>query len=227
MKNADGNKCMCAGKEDGEINFVYLKADRHVEITNPAVYVRDVAKVYCSNACVTDKIKELPLFHFNIEENGHKKTASILAVIAKITEQLEDEHVCIQNIGADDFAMSLRYGNKTQVKAPFYKVFPVVIITFFGSIFAIMTYNEDVDTMGVFQKVSGIMGAGDLGMKIMVIAYALGIAVGIIVFFNHFGKKKMTADPTPMEVEMEKYETDVEDTWIKESARKGHAIDVP
>lgn len=209
------------------MKIIYLKADRHVEITSPKVCVEDIAKVYCSLPQLTAKVKQIQLFHFGLWESGQKKTASILAVIARITESLELEDVCIQNIGAQEFAMSLRYGQKPQEKAPFYKVLPVVLITFFGSAFAIMTYNEDVDTMGVLEKINDIAGGGNLGLQMMIIAYAIGIAAGIIVFFNHFGRKKITADPTPMEVEMEKYETDVEDTWIKESSRKGKSIDVP
>lgn len=206
---------------------VYIKADRHVEIKNPKVCVGDVSKIYCSNHLMTETVKAVEIFHFNIEENGQKKTASIMAVIAAIDEQLNNEEICMMNIGENDFAMSLNFSDRQSSKAPWYKVLPVVLITFFGSIFSIMTYNEDVDTMGVFEKIAGIAGTGNTGVKLMAVSYAAGIAAGLIIFFNHFGRKKITDDPTPMEVEMEKYETDVEDTWIKESSRKGKSIDVP
>ena len=48
----------------------------------------------------------------------------------------------------------------------------------------------------------------------------------IIIFFNHVGKKKITPDPTPMQVEMRKYETDIDTTFIENAERKGHSIDV-
>ena len=35
---------------------------------------------------------------------------------------------------------------------------------------------------------------------------ALGLAGGIIIFFNHIGKRRITHDPTPIEVSMRKYE---------------------
>lgn len=206
---------------------VYIKADRHVEIKSPKVCVGDVSKIYCSDHLMAEAVKAVEIFHFNIEENGQKKTASIMAVIAAINEQLNNEEICMMNIGENDFVMSLNFSDRQSSKAPWYKVLPVVLITFFGSIFSIMTYNEDVDTMGVFEKIAGIAGTGDTGVKLMAVSYAAGIAAGLIIFFNHFGRKKITDDPTPMEVEMEKYETDVEDTWIKESSRKGKSIDVP
>ena len=47
-----------------------------------------------------------------------------------------------------------------------------------------------------------------------------------MVFFNHFSKKKLTKDPTPMEVEMKKYNQDLILTKVAESDEKGHTIDV-
>ena len=38
--------------------------------------------------------------------------------------------------------------------------------------------------------------------------------LGIIVFYNHIGTKKLTEDPTPIQVEINEYETKVEDTII-------------
>jgi len=205
---------------------VYIKTDKHVEITSPGVCVGDVTKVFCSQKELEERIRALPLFQFEMADNGHKKTASVLTVIKAVTAQLDEEDVCVINTGAEDFAMSLNFAQKDKEKTPWQKIIPVMLVTFFGSGFAIMTYNEDVDTMGVFEKIAGITGADALGMKLMVIAYAAGIAIGIILFFNHFGRRKLTSDPTPMEVEMEKYESDVEDTWIKEASRKGKSIDI-
>ena len=56
--------------------------------------------------------------------------------------------------------------------------------------------------------------------------YAKAVVVGIIVFFNHFSRKKITRDPTPMEMEMKKYNQDLIMTKIADSDEKGHTIDV-
>ena len=40
------------------------------------------------------------------------------------------------------------------------------------------------------------------------------------------GSKKITPDPTPMQVEMRKYEKDIDTTFIENAERKGHSIDV-
>ena len=79
----------------------------------------------------------------------------------------------------------------------------------------------------VFQQVYELMtGQPSDGFTMLEITYSIGIAVGIIVFYNHFGGKKITKDPTPMEVEMRQYENDVNTTLIDGCNRKETSIDV-
>ena len=70
------------------------------------------------------------------------------------------------------------------------------------------------------------MGTSASGITELEICYSIGLAIGITVFFNHVGKKKITPDPTPMQVEMRKYEMDIDTAFIKNAERKGHSIDV-
>lgn len=44
--------------------------------------------------------------------------------------------------------------------------------------------------------------------------YSLGLTTGIIVFYNHFAGKKLSSSPTPLQVEINKYEEDVDDTIV-------------
>ena len=50
--------------------------------------------------------------------------------------------------------------------------------------------------------------------------------LGIIVFFNHFSKKKLTTDPTPIHVEMRNYEKQINEAIIQDASREGKTIDV-
>ena len=51
------------------------------------------------------------------------------------------------------------------------------------------------------------------------IGYSLGLGGGIILFYNHIGKRRITKDPTPIEVEMRLYEKDVNETIIDNATR--------
>ena len=70
------------------------------------------------------------------------------------------------------------------------------------------------------------MGKEADGFTILEVAYSLGLAVGIILFFNHVGGRRITKDPTPIEVEMRVYETDVNKALIETADREGKSIDV-
>lgn len=71
-----------------------------------------------------------------------------------------------------------------------------------------------------------VTGQESNGFTVMEIMYSVGIAVGIIVFYNHFGGKRITKDPTPIEVQMRLYEDDVNTTLVEGCNRKETSIDV-
>ena len=64
------------------------------------------------------------------------------------------------------------------------------------------------------------------GFSVLELTYCVGLIVGILAFFNHFGGKKFTVDPTPMEVEMRLYENDIQTTLIENYSRKEQEMDV-
>ena len=90
-----------------------------------------------------------------------------------------------------------------------------------------MTYNTDVGIEELFYNVYEIiMGQAPDGPNILHISYAAGLAIGIILFFDHAGKIKLNDDPTPFEVQMRLYERDVNDTLMINAGRKGEEADV-
>ena len=92
----------------------------------------------------------------------------------------------------------------------------VCIVTFFGAMFSIMTFQTDVDIPNLFQNVYfWLTGTESSGFTILEISYAIGIGAGAIFFFNHFGKWKFNQEPTPIEVEMADYEDQVQNATKK------------
>lgn len=100
------------------------------------------------------------------------------------------------------------------------------MIVFFGATFTIMTFNEDVSVGSVFNKVyEFIMGTSKQGGSILEVSYAIGLPLGILIFYNHFRRKKIKDDPTPIQVEMCTYEEQVNKAMIKTASREGQTID--
>ncbi len=101
------------------------------------------------------------------------------------------------------------------------KIIFVSLSTFFGAAFSIMTFNNDVDVGKLFNQIyTQVTGQSSNGFTILEIAYSVGLGIGVLFFFNHFGRMKITSDPTPMQVQMRNYENDVNTTIIEDINRK-------
>lgn len=201
---------------------VYIKAAGTTTVYDKNITIGDVLKVQCSNQAVLRMIKQMHFFRF---KNEHAVAFSILKVIERI--QQDYPNVQIENCGEEDFIVE--YTAQTPKSALWEKVKVVVIgiLVFFGSAFTIMAFHNDIDIEGVFaQLYSQIMGREKPMVSELEIAYSIGIGTGVVVFFNHFSKKKLSKDPTPIEVEMQKYNMDLTSAKIMEADGKGHKEDV-
>ena len=56
-------------------------------------------------------------------------------------------------------------------------------------------------------------------LPVIEITYSIGIGLGVLFFFNHFGHMKITDDPTPMQIQMRLYEENVNKTLIEDIDR--------
>ena len=207
---------------------LYLKIDRNSLVMQEKVLLSDVAKVECERQDVLRKVKNIVIYNFAAQKDGKRHTAiamSILKVIQLIHE------ICpgclIVNEGETDFV--IEYQEKQQKNSWLDKIKTVFlcIVIFFGSAFSVMAFNNDVSLVELFgQFYEQVMGRPQPGPGILEVGYSVGLAIGITVFFNHIGSKKITRDPTPLQVEMRKYENDLDMTFIENADRKEHNIDV-
>lgn len=107
------------------------------------------------------------------------------------------------------------------------KVVLVCLTVFFGSSFTIMTFNKDASVEEVFGLIYRLTeGVEQKGPAELEIAYSIGLPIGIILFFNHFLRKKIDSDPTPLQIQMRQYEKDVNATIIEIAAKEGKKEDV-
>lgn len=87
------------------------------------------------------------------------------------------------------------------------------IVIFFGSGFSIMAFHNDIGIVDLFAQIyTQVIGYAPEQMGGLEVGYSIGLALGILIFFNHISLKKRENDPTPLQVEVSKYEQDVEDT---------------
>ena len=126
----------------------------------------------------------------------------------------------VNNLGENDFIVDYILEKKHSKFLQGLLIAFVAAFTFVGSMYAIMAYNNDVSTIEIFEKVYEIFGADNAQqVKLLEIMYAVGLALGIIIFYNHFAGVRLSGEPTPIEVEMDKYEKDVDDTLIDRKSK--------
>ena len=207
--------------------IIYIKANRNTEVTLPEVTVGDVMEVECADSNVTARVKSLRLLKFQEAENKEmdRVVVSVLKIIACIHEVFPNAE--IHNLGEKDFIVTYEKQQTMNKFGHLLKAVIVVIISFTGAAFSIMTFNNDVDVKNVFSQIYELAtGMKSDGFTTIELTYSIGIVIGILVFFNHFGKKRFTVDPTPIEVEMRLYENDLQTTLIEDYSRKEQEIDV-
>ena len=203
---------------------LYIKGDRNVEVTEQDVFLKDIVSMECSDKKFLPKLQTVKILklHGNREQ---RYVVSVLEIIACIHAAYPE--VEVQNLGEADIIVT--YENQ---KTPPYvwhilKVTAVAAIIFFGSAFSIMAFNNDVGGTKLFGQIYElVMGKQSDGFTVLEVAYSIGLTFGILIFFNHFGKKRFTVDPTPMEVQMRLYENDIQTTLVENASRRKEELEV-
>lgn len=197
---------------------LYIKGERNVKVTKPDIYLEDIVSMECSDKTVLPGIRRLKI----LKISGKKEQRKVLSVLDIITcVHAAYPEVEVQNLGETDMIITCEQQKKTSVLLYGIKVVLVSAIIFFGSAFSIMAFNNDVGGTELFGQIyEQVTGKKSDGFTVLEITYAIGLTVGILVFFNHFGKKRFTADPTPMEIQMRIYENDIQTTLVENESRK-------
>ena len=207
-----------------EKGTLYIKGSRDVEVTKPDVTLGDLLSMECTDRAVLAKIRSLKLLKF--KKSGRQRcVVSILKIIGRIHE------VCpsldVQNMGEQDIIVTYEDQKTPALAWHIAKTAFVAAVTFFGAAFSIMAFNNDVDVTKLFGQIyEFVTGESTNSITVLEVTYSVGVTAGILIFFNHFGKKRFTVDPTPMEIQMRMYENDIQTTLIENSDRKGEEIDV-
>ena len=198
--------------------ILYLKAEQNIELQSEDVYLKDIGKLICTDETILSKAKIIKLHHFQ-EGASQRQVISILKVIEEVNKLFPN--VTVENLGETDILIEHINVNKHKGLVQWVKLAFVAAISFFGTGFTIMAFHNDISINKIF-----VMGCPADGYSILEVSYSIGLAIGIILFFNHIGGRRITKDPTPIEVEMRIYETDVNKALIETADREGKSIDV-
>lgn len=208
---------------------LYIMAKQNVATAKADVELADVASVYCEDENVRAKAEALKVHRFR-QDSPPRVVISILKIIEQITKLCPG--ITVESIGETDIIIekaSLQHDKASQKygAGAYFKIAFVALICFFGSAFTIMAFHNDVGLGDVLSRIYElVMGEESDGFTSIEISYSIGLAAGIIIFYNHIGGKKLTSDPTPLEVEMRNYERDVNQALVEMAERQKLEEDV-
>ena len=194
---------------------IYIKPAKKVSLAgtkHSAVYIKDIAEIIAPPE-ISPKVKVLKILS---PEKGKKKSylVSIIDIINAINTALPGH--TINNVGEPDTLVEYSPEKSKDIAIwKWSKIIFVSVLLLVGSATALMSFHSDAQLPQIFKNFYYIFFNENVeNPAIIELPYSIGVAVGIILFFNHFAGKKITADPTPIEVEMSVYESEVSDMII-------------
>lgn len=204
--------------------ILYVAVNPCILTQKKTIAFRELGTFYCNNKTIVKTI-EKETFYTLPNDCSPKTTFTI----SKVYERIHAIYPGLQmeNVGEKEFIIIYEEKKKKNVATEVLKTVFVSMICFLGAAFTVMTFNEDVSVGRIFDKIySFLMGVEKQGGSALEFCYAIGLPIGVLIFYNHFHRWKMKEDPTPIQVEMHTYEDQVNQTVIAMESREGKTIDV-
>lgn len=188
---------------------IYIRPHKKTTITKERlVRLTDISEISAPEH-ILRKVESIIVFRVP-EDKKANYVISIIQIIKPILKEFPAATIC--NEGAESVVLQFLPEEWKENKIlEIAKVTVVALTLFVGAAVAIMAYHEDVSLIKTFRTLEEMfLGVKRENPNWVSIPYSIGIGMGIIVFYNQFGVRKLTDDPTPIQVEMSKYDADID-----------------
>ncbi|MCM1026002.1 MAG: stage V sporulation protein AA [Roseburia sp.] len=228
IRRARRTDAVCREREGGEKQgmqntTVYLKCERNIEVQSEDVFLSDLGTLRCADSALSARLKALKVHHFR-KDDCRRCVISALKLVELMEKECQE--ITVQVLGEVDVLVEWVSVDTHKGWQQWLKAALVCLVSFFGTAFTIMAYHNDVGINDVFAEIYRMaMNREPQGLNVLEVSYSVGLALGIIVFFNHVGGRRLTKDPTPIEVSIRQYEEDVDKTLIVQAGREGREED--
>ncbi|HHW39418.1 MAG TPA: stage V sporulation protein AA [Bacillales bacterium] len=201
---------------------IYLRMRLRVQTKPDSIIKIDDITQVIGPENIVNQIRNLSLYQIS-KSDKNIVVIDLMHIISTI--QSFNSAIDIQTIGPTQTIVDVIYRPK---KPNIGFIILVWLLLFIGSAITIMNFHEDVSMQQVHQKLYYIITGEQLVKPLLLqIPYSLGLGIGMILFFNHLFKKRINEEPSPLEVEMFKYQQDLDQYVIikenKETVKRvGH-----
>ena len=202
---------------------IYIKPKKKAALLNKhEILISDVADVIAKGD-EAKKIGKMKLREIKKDNKNLNYLISVMDIIKKIAQEYPE--ATINNVGeSDTWVHCISREKKEQPVLLWLRVGIISFILLVGAATAIMSFHTDGQIPKIFERYySMFFGTEQSNPPIITIPYSIGLALGIIVFYNHFIGKKVTDDPTPIEVEIQAYEKEVTEAMVEMMEKRDDA----
>ncbi len=185
--------------------IVYLRLKNKIEAKlHQTVKLGDIALVSA------DEDTRQKLIHTELYEIKKEDRNIVIIDVFRVIHQLSQryENLEFQQVGPNQTIIRIQ---KPKKSSSILFVALIWLLLFIGAAMAIMNFHYDVSMEEVQQRLHYLMTGEEVEHPFWIqIPYSIGLGVGMILFFNHLFKKRINEEPSPLEVEMFKYQQDLD-----------------
>ena len=152
-----------------------------------------------------EKLERLPIYQVS-KADQNMVVLDVMKVIEAIHKSFPD--LDVQTVGGAETIVEVKYPKRGLSPVLFIAVW---LLLFVGAGLAVMNFHEDVSMREVHILLyEMITGKENRYPYLLQVPYSIGLGLGMILFFNHLFKKRFNEEPSPLEVEIFKYQLDLD-----------------
>ncbi|MFT4413248.1 stage V sporulation protein AA [Fredinandcohnia humi] len=190
-------------------NTIYVRMRHRVQVKpNATVRIGQLALI-SSDESVKIVLEKL-VVHQVSKSDKNIVVIDAMKVIELIRRQFPESD--IQTIGPAQTIIEIVVKKGRYSAALFVAVW---LLLFVGAALTMMNFHEDVSMRDVHQRIYTMITGEEVTKPLLLqIPYSIGLGLGMILFFNHFFRKRINEEPSPLEVEMFNYQQDLDNYLI-------------
>ena len=184
---------------------IYIRMRHRSQVRQEdVVYLKDIALIIANEQMVS-QLQELAIYQVS-NQDQNIVVIDAMTVIKQIVQIFPNYE--IQIIGPSQTIVEIIY-RKKRISIPLFLL--IWLLLFFGAALTIMNFHEDVSMPIVHQKLYTMITGKFVEKPLLFqVPYSFGLGFGMILFFNHFFRKRINEEPSPLEVEMFNYQLDID-----------------
>ncbi|MBH5318016.1 stage V sporulation protein AA [Paenibacillus sp. GSMTC-2017] len=201
---------------DSSHAVLYLRLKRRIYIKpEQTVSLKQVARLLTDDHEMEEQLNGIVLYK-HCKADGNRVVIDLLQIVKSIRQLSPD--MTVEAYGDPQVLIMV---SEKPVKPRYVVLVLAWLLLFFGAGLAVMNFHTDVNMKDVHIRiVELITGEREDHPLWFQIPYSIGIGLGMVLFFNHIFKKRFNEEPNPLEVELFRYQENVNDYVIADEMRK-------